>query len=124
MSDDVETSPQSGRFVARLFLGLAQGAWLYALYRAMDMHVGPATEPTSFAPQVLTALYVPLLVSQAMGTMRLRTLLIWAVIATIATCGLGTYDRIRDPVSVITNKDDLLPLASLFFFGFAGLFIT
>src|ERR1700744_4738925 len=124
MSDEAELPPQSGRFVARLVLGLVQGIWLYALYRAADAHVWPATEPTSFAPQILTALYVPLLISQAMGTMRLRTLLIWAVVATIVTCGLGTYDRMRDPIDVITNKDDLLPLASLFFFGFAGLFIS
>ncbi len=124
MSEEAELPPQRGRFVARLILGLLQGIWLYALYRAADAHVWPATEPTSFAPQILTALYVPLLISQAMGTMRLRTLLIWAVVATIATCGLGTYDRMRDPVSVITNKDDLLPLTSLFFFGFAGLFIA
>jgi hypothetical protein len=124
MSDEAELPPQNGRFIARLVLGLVQGIWLYILYRAADVHFWPATEPTSFAPQILTALYVPLLISQAMGTMRLRTLLIWAVIATIATCGLGTYDRLRDPIGVITNKDDLLPLASLFFFGFAGLFIA
>src|ERR1700742_5242039 len=107
MSDEADLLPQHARFVARLVLGLVQGLWLYALYQAMDAHVWPATEPTSFAPQVLTALYVPLLISQAMGTMRLRTLLIWAVIAIIATCGLGTYDKIRDPVSVITNDGDL-----------------
>ncbi|HEY5339002.1 MAG TPA: hypothetical protein VIJ85_12415, partial [Rhizomicrobium sp.] len=116
MSDEAELSLAPQRFVARLVLGLLQGIWLYALYRAADAHVWPATEPTSFAPQILTALYVPLLISQAMGTMRLRTLLIWAVVATIATCGLGTYDRLRDPVSVITNSDAILPMFSLFFF--------
>ena len=124
MSDEAETSPQNGRFIARLVLGLVQGIWLYALYRAADANVWPATEPTSFAPQILTALYVPLLIGQAIGTMRLRTLLIWAAVATVAMCGLGTYDKLRDPVSVITGKDDLLPLFSLFFFGFAGLFIA
>jgi hypothetical protein len=126
MSDEVDVSPvpENGRFIARLVLGLVQGVWLYALYRAADADVWPATEPTLFAPQILVALYVPLLISQAMGTMRLRTLLIWAAAATLVIYGLGTYDRIRDPVSVITNKDDLLPLASLFFCGFAGLFIA
>jgi hypothetical protein len=126
MSTDIDNSPAETRtlFAARLALGLLQGLALYLLYRAADAHVWPATEPTSFAPQFLTALYVPLLISQAMGTMRLRTLLIWALVATIATCGLATYDRLRDPVSVITNNDDLLPMFSLFFFGFAGLFIA
>jgi hypothetical protein len=124
MSEEADTPLQSGRFIARLILGLAQGIWLYALYRAADAHVWPATEPAAFAPQILTALYVPLLISQAMGTMRLRTLLIWAAVAAIATYGLGTYDRLRDPVSVITNDDDILPMFSLFFFGFAGLFIA
>lgn len=121
---EFDAAPKRGLFAARLTLGLVQGLWLYVLYRAADAHVWPATEPTSFAPQLLTALYVPLLISQAMGTMRLRTLLIWAVAATIACCGLATYDRLSHPISVITNPDDLLPQFALFFFGFAGLFIA
>ena len=121
---DLEPAPQRTLFLARLALGAAQGLVLYLLYRAADAHVWPATEPTSFAPQLMTALYVPLLVSQAMGSMRRRTLLIWALIAAIACCGLATYDRLSHPVTVITNPDDLLPRFSLFFFGFAGLFIA
>lgn len=121
---DLEPAPQRTLFLARLALGAAQGLVLYLLYRAADAHVWPATEPTSFAPQLMTALYVPLLISQAMGGMRLRTLLIWALVATIACCGLATYDRLSHPVTVILGNDDLLPRFSLFFFGFAGLFIA
>ena len=102
MTDEAEfdAAPKRGLFAARLVLGLIQGLWLYVLYRAADAHIWPATEPTSFAPQLLTALYVPLLISQAMGTMRLRTLLIWTVAATIACCGLATYDRLSHPIKI------------------------
>src|SRR6185312_12964113 len=119
---DLEPAPQRTLFLVRLALGAAQGLALYLLYRAADAHDWPAPEPTSFAPLLMTALYVPPLVSQAMGSMRLRTLLIWALLAAIACCGLAIYDRLSH--SVILNKDDLLPRFSLFFFGFVGLFIA
>src|ERR1700749_3960509 len=106
---DHDSVPPNGLFAARLALGLAQGGAIYFLYRAADAHIWPATEPTSFAPQLMTALYVPLLISQAMGSMRLRTLLIWALVATVACCGLATYDRLGHPVTVILSDDELLP---------------
>jgi hypothetical protein len=113
-----------GIFLARLALGLAQGVVLYLLYSASDDHSWPATDPYLFAPLLLAALYAPLLVSQAMGTMRLPTLIGWAVLATLICFGLAYDDRFRDPLSVITSDSDLLPEASTFLFGFAGLFIA
>ena len=126
MATDTDHSPArtSTVFAVRVALGLSQGFWLYVLYRAADGHFWPATEPASFAPQLLIALYMPLLVSQAIGAMRLRTLLPWAVGATVLLCGLATYDRLRAPITVITSPGDLLPTFALFFFGFAGLFIA
>jgi hypothetical protein len=79
-------------FVARLVLGLGQGLALYLLFSAFDLKSWPATEPLLFAPLAIVALFVPLLVSQALGNMRLRTLLVWAVAATVLLAGLAWYD--------------------------------
>jgi len=126
MTIETDQSPAGARaiFLARLALGLAQGAALYFLYRASDAHSWPANEPLLFAPLLLVALYVPLLVAQAMGTMRLPTLLTWAGLATLVCFGLGHHDRFSNPISVIISDSDVLPKFSTFFFGFAGLFIA
>jgi len=79
-------------FVARLVLGLCQGLALYLLFSAYDLKAWPATEPLLFAPLTVVALLVPLLISQALGNMRLRTLSIWAVVATAILAGLSWYD--------------------------------
>ena len=122
MTTDTDLSPARSNtmFGVRLAIGLAQGLWLYFLYRASDGDFWPATEPAFFAPQLLVALFVPVLIGQALGSMRLRTLLLWALGATMLTYGLGTYDRLRDPISVITKPDDLLPTFSLCYSGSRG----
>lgn len=122
MSDDA-TAPREV-FIARLALGFIQGLALFFLYRASNAHAWPATDPYVIAPPLLIALYVPLLVVQAAGTMRLPTLIGWAIVATVFCAGLALYDRFRTDVIVITNPDDLLPNFSTFFFGLAALFIA
>jgi hypothetical protein len=122
MSDDA--APRGDIFIARLVIGLLQGIALYALYRASDGHGWPANDPYAFAPLALIALYVPLLVSQAAGSMRLTTLIAWAVVATVVCAGLAFYDRFHANIVVITKPDDLIPDFPTFFFGFAALFIA
>jgi hypothetical protein len=126
MATETDTSPARAGWIfpARLALGLAQGGALYLLYRASDSHVWPANVPLLFAPLLLVALYVPLLVSQAMGTMRLPTLTAWITVAAAVCWGLGHHDRVSHPLSVIISDSDILPQVSTFFFGFAGLFIA
>lgn len=126
MAIETDTTPARAGWIfpARLALGLAQGAALYFLYRADDAIVWPANEPLLFAPLLLVALYVPLLVSQAMGTMRLPTLAAWAAVAALVCFGLGHHYFFSNPISVITNDNDVLPNTSTFLFGFAGLFIA
>jgi hypothetical protein len=122
MSDDA--APSRALFPARLVIGLLQGLILYGLYRAADGHSWLASDPYIFAPLVLIFLYVPLLVSQAAGGMRLATLIGWAVVATAACAGLAFYDRFRAGIIVITAPDNLIPEFPTFFFGFAALFIA
>src|SRR5262245_32528615 len=77
--------------ITRLGIGGLQGLALYAIYVAYDGRVWPATNAFVFAPSLLIALFVPLVISQALGNMRLRTLAIWAA-ATLAVGGLALYD--------------------------------
>jgi hypothetical protein len=124
MSDENETRSR-WVFAARLTLGLAQGLALYLLYRAVDGFGWPANDPLNFAPLLLVALYVPLLVSQAMGTMRIPTLAVWAAAAAAAIAWVGWYDCFRaGPLAVLTRPGQLLPTFAAFFFGFAALFIA
>src|SRR5262249_30687451 len=80
----------------RLAVGLAQGLALYLLYSAYDAHSWPATQGAVFAPLILVWLFVPLLFNQALGNIRLRTLLLWMLAAAAILAGLGWYDIWRD----------------------------
>ncbi len=87
-----EQSAPQGVFVARLVLGLAQGLALYLLYSAFDQKVWPATVPMLFAPLTVVAVFIPFIVSQALGNLRTTTLLIWAAAAALIVAGLAWYD--------------------------------
>ena len=96
-------SPEGERRLAltRLAAGAAQGLALYLLYRWVDDKVWPATDPYWLTPLALVFLFVPVLLVQGVGTLRLRTLLPWLVCATAILAGLGWYDVWRNwPVSV------------------------
>jgi hypothetical protein len=54
----------------RIAIGLLQGLALYLLYLAYDAKSWPATNDLVFAPLLLAALFVPLLILQASGNMR------------------------------------------------------
>jgi hypothetical protein len=87
-----EQSAPQGVFVVRLVLGLAQGLALYLLYSAFDQKAWPATVPMLFAPLTVVALFIPLVVSQALGNLRTTTLLIWSGTAALIVAGLAWYD--------------------------------
>jgi hypothetical protein len=84
----------------RLAIGLLQGAALLTLYQASEQKTWPATDGFVFAPLVAVATFVPLIVISALGHLRLRTLVAWAVVATLLCAGLAVYDIFRDPILV------------------------
>jgi hypothetical protein len=84
----------------RLAVGLLQGVALLTLYQASEQKTWPATDGLVFAPLVAIASFVPLIVISALGHLRLRTLVAWAVVATLLCAGLAVYDIFRDPISV------------------------
>ncbi len=83
------------RALIRLAIGAAQGLALYLLYSAGDARVWPATNPYLFLPLGMVLVFVPLLVSQGLSVMRLKTLLIWAASAAAMLAIFGAYNRYR-----------------------------
>jgi hypothetical protein len=76
----------------RFALGLLQGGALSLLYYAYEQHGWPATDGEIFAPLLLVALFVPLIVIQSLRSLRLATLIGWTIVATALVAGLAYYD--------------------------------
>ena len=89
---EAEESSGRGVFAVRLVVGLLQGLALYGLYFAFEHKDWPATQPMVFAPMLLVALYVPLLVIQAAGNLRPRVLVVWTAVAAAIAAGFAIYD--------------------------------
>ena len=53
--------------VARLLIGLLQGAVLYFLYRAAKANAWPATEEYLFAPLLLVCVLAPVILISSLG---------------------------------------------------------
>jgi hypothetical protein len=78
----------------RLVIGLIQGAALLGLYLALENRSWPATSPGLFAPLVLIFAWLPIVLLGAVGRMRLRTLLIWALTAAALLALMGWWSVI------------------------------
>src|SRR5580704_1007822 len=76
----------------RLATGLAQGLVLCLLYSAAEAEAWPATHGLVFAPLLLAACFVPIIVLNGAGNMRPRSLLIWAGAASLLLAGLAMHD--------------------------------
>jgi hypothetical protein len=110
--------------VIRALIGLVQGAALFLLYDAVTEKMWPATNGEIFAPLLTVALFVPAIVVAALDNMRMRTLAIWAVAATIVCAGLAFYDIFRSPFEPYGGAPRPGPTLELFFALAAGLFIS
>ena len=75
----------------RLAIGLIQGAALLALYLSLENRAWPATVPGLFAPLALIFAWLPIVLLGAVGRMRLRTLLIWALTAAAILALMGWW---------------------------------
>ncbi|MFL6675447.1 MAG: DUF4153 domain-containing protein [Massilia sp.] len=94
-----ESLATPGVGLARLTAGLVQGLLLYLLYRADQERTWPATEPLWFAPLVMSALLVPVILAGSLGHMNRRQLLIWVCTSAAIIAALAAYDiwRVSDP---------------------------
>lgn len=95
----------AGLAVARIGIGLLQGALLWWLYNAADTTgsrelIWPATQPQLFGPLLLAALYLPFALLAGVGRMRVVTLAVWAAVAGVALALLGWHDVARQAAGV------------------------
>jgi len=120
--------------VARLATGLAQGLALCLLYSAAEAERWPATHGLVFAPLLLVACFVPIIVLNGVGNMRPRSLLIWAGTAAVLLAALAMHDieRGADDANgwlwglffAHQNSLAIWPSPLLVIFTMAGLFIA
>src|SRR5476651_1529329 len=109
--------------VARLVAGFAQGIILYGLYRSVDAHAWPSTDPYWMASLTLVFVFVPVLFIQATGTMRTFDLAIWLAGATVLLTGLASHDIWRQWDGSKPNGATSLSFA-LLFFSAIGMFMA
>jgi hypothetical protein len=120
--------------LVRLATGLAQGLVLCLLYSAAEVEAWPATHGLVFAPLLLAAGFVPIIVLNGVGNMRPRSLLIWAGAAALLLAALAMHDIDRgadDANSRVwglffSHQSSLAiwPSPLLMIFAMAGLFIA
>ena len=120
--------------MARLATGVAQGVALCLLFSAAEAEWWPATRPLVFAPLLVIAWFVPVIVLNGLGNMRGRSLLIWAAAAAAVLAVLAMHDIHRGAADngadiwdlFFRRRSDLAigPSAILMLFAAAGLFIA
>src|SRR5258707_5136456 len=110
----------------RLVAGAVQGIALYLLYLAAEQKTWPSSEPYVMAPLLAVFVFVPLLFIQGLGTMRARTLALWAIAAAALLAALAWYDIWRqwDPAKVSGDHGDGEITFALILFCVVGLFIA
>ncbi len=108
---------------SRLIVGFVQGLALYLLYLATDNHAWPSTDPYWIAPLLMVFLFVPILFTQGVGTMRPRTLGLWIGTVTVVLALLAWFDVWRQWEPAKAGFDSSMTFAFVFF-AMAGLFIA
>lgn len=116
--------------IMRLAIGLAQGIFLYLLYRSVIANLWPATEGYFFSPLLLAGVFVPVVIVSSLGHLDRRQIVIWALAVTGAAVALALYDAWRGGLSAvewfgsIPNRQSHYPSPLLVVFFGAGLHIA
>jgi hypothetical protein len=107
--------------LARLAIGLLQGIALYLLFRTAEGsgETWSYRHPETFAPLVLTALFLPPILLAGVGRLRWPTLIVWGAIAAVLTGFLAWHDIARQAGDM--GRQGTPPL---FAFSAAALFIA
>ena len=114
----------------RMLTGVTQGLILYLLYLALKSWSWPATNGYLFAPMLMIALFVPVLLISALGHLQTRLLLIWMTIAALVCVLLGVCDVWRtgplpsDWWGLHHSAARVVPSGLLIFFTAIGLYVA
>lgn len=118
----------------RLAIGLVQAVALWWLYRSASAYgwlcnddgcptpYWPATVPELFGPLTMIFVMVPVLLLAGVGRMRMRTLALWALAATVVLALLGWWDRVNWPLTPYEEIPG--PRAPVVVFSAVALFIA
>jgi hypothetical protein len=91
MAEEEAAAPPAWLLWARLAIGLAQGALLYALIDAAAASWWVSDMPAARVAGQFAALYAPVLIIGALGVLRPVTLAVWALTATGFAAAIGWY---------------------------------
>lgn len=105
----------------RIAIGFAQGLALWLLMDVAEPKGWPATQPGLFGALAMVAMFTPFVLLGGLGSLRPRTLGIWAVFATAVLAALGLHDLVRRGG---VGDGDLWVSWELISYGGAGLFIA
>ncbi len=113
--------------LARLAIGLVQGAALWWLYHAADHAPSaplawPASVPQLFGPLVLVFAFVPVVMLAGVGRLRWMTFAVWTAVAAVVLGLLGWHDVARQSAETLRYPPYLNP--PLLAFAAAALFIS
>ncbi len=123
-ADPPRRDEQQTLIASRLIVGAVQGIVLYLLYLSTEPKAWPATDPYWMAPLLMVSVFVPLLFTQAVGTMRPLTLGIWTAAATVLLAGLAWYDIWRQAMPAGSAGGGDAMTFALVAFTVVGLFIA
>jgi len=76
----------------RYYIGIAQGFILYFLYISIQYKFQFAVNSLLFVPICTIVIFLPLLLQHGLNNLRIKTLILWSISATILLSGLGYYD--------------------------------
>ena len=108
-----------------MITALVQAVALYLLtHAATKPHGWQATHAWLFAPMLLVASFVPILVQAGIGQMRARTLAVWAVASALVIIALGCHDATRGRVADYQSEEIFWPWFRLWVALIPALFIA
>jgi hypothetical protein len=112
-------------FVIRCLIAILQGVALYLLLNATDTpRTWPATDSLAFMPFVLSGGFAPVIIILGLGQIRIRPLLLWTLLATVAIAGLGLHAASRGTVPAYPTQAVIGPSLSLWLALGTNLFIA
>ena len=128
-TDLAEPAQPFGLAPWRIGIGLVQGLVLALLYQAGEDRAWPATQPLLFAPLLLVAALVPVILISGLGQLTRRQLLLWAGTAAALIALLAVHDAWDQfgapPAPYLKGKwRPTMPSEELCGFMVAGFFIA
>lgn len=108
----------------RLAIGMMQGAALWLLVGPMEPPAWTTSLGVFWTPLTLIAIGIPILLVGGLGQMRLKTLLLWALAASLVLALLGLHDASRIDDGYDARYFERTPSPLLVMFSFPALFIA